>query len=209
MPHKGSIPRICEICGRSFSVAPHVVKKGGGRFCSTTCRAAPPAPILAGDGSALIPLRARDGSTRAHAIVDATDAEWISRWAWRLSSDGYAFRQEGPRGSHRAIFLHRELMALPRRFDGREVDHRNRNKLDCRRENMRVLSKGLNPQNVDSRRNSSSSYRGVSWDRANGKWRASIRVNRKEINLGRFTSETEAAEAARAARQRLLPYSID
>lgn len=30
-----------------------------------------------------IPLRARDGSIRAYALVDAADAEWLSQWTWR------------------------------------------------------------------------------------------------------------------------------
>jgi hypothetical protein len=51
----------------------------------------------------------------------------------------------------------------------------------------------------------SSSYRGVSWHKARGQWAAT--VGNKHIGL--YTSESEAAEAAREARSRLLPYTLD
>jgi len=38
-------------------------------------------------------------------------------------------------------------------------------------------------------------YKGVSWDSINKKWRATIHKDRKAINLGRFSSEEDAAKA--------------
>lgn len=31
------IPRVCERCGVTFAVKPHVIKDGGGKFCSNAC----------------------------------------------------------------------------------------------------------------------------------------------------------------------------
>lgn len=44
-----------------------------------------------------------------------------------------------------------------------------------------------------------SAYRGVSWDKQNGKWKAAIKVRRKNTNLGRFVDERLAAAAYDAA----------
>lgn len=69
-------------------------------------------------GVAHIPLSARDGSIRAYAIVDATDAHWINQWRWHLDK-GYARRNEWRDGKCIAILLHRELLGL-RSGDGLE-----------------------------------------------------------------------------------------
>ena len=44
-----------------------------------------------------------------------------------------------------------------------------------------------------------SKHRGVSWDKATGKWKAQITRNCVHQNLGRFAEEEEAAAAYRAA----------
>lgn len=159
-----------------------------------------------------IPLRARDGAVRGYALVDAVDAEWVNQHRWHMTRKGYAQRCVWVNGQVRGFSLHREVLGLTRE-DPVDVDHINRDRLDCRRENLRALPKGANAQNTGGWRNASSQYRGVSWDRASGKWVAKIRVGSraegKHRTLGRFNSELEAAEVARAARARLMPYSVE
>lgn len=104
--------------------------------------------------------------------------------------------------------LHRLLLGLAH-GDKREGDHRNRNRLDYRRQNLRIVSKGANGQNVSSSRGATSHYRGVSWVKAISKWMARVETNGKSMYLGVFANETEAAEVARVARKRLLPYATD
>lgn len=153
------------------------------------------------DGAVLIPLRRRDGSVRAYAIVDAVDAEWVNQWRWHLSTSGYA--QRGTNG----YLMHRELLGLSR-GDGLEGDHINRNRLDNRRCNLRAVPKRSQQQNLRAV-GRTSKYRGVHWYTAKRKWRASIVVSGKHRHLGYFDSEEEAAEAARSARARLMPYAVD
>jgi len=33
----GKVTRFCEMCGKEFLVKPHIVKEGGGKFCSHRC----------------------------------------------------------------------------------------------------------------------------------------------------------------------------
>jgi hypothetical protein len=156
-----------------------------------------------------IPLWGRGNVIRAYALVDATDAAWANQWRWNLSHYGYAVRHMWD-GKRRVFYMHRELLSLVA-GDKLEGDHINRNTLDCRRSNLRVVpQKGRpNNQNQRVRRDSKSLYRGVGWHKQRGQWRARVRINGKEIHLGLFASEQAAAEAARAARKRLMPYATD
>ena len=166
--------------------------------------------LMQSQDTALIPLRARDGSVRAYATVDASDADWVNQWRWHLDNRGYAVRSEYGEGfkGGRAVLLHRSLLGLEH-GDGVEGDHINRVRLDNRRSNLRRLPRGLNPQNQSSFKGSSSRFRGVCWDKEKSRWLAYVYVGRRQIKLGRFVSEDEAAQAARAGRLRWFPYALD
>ena len=160
--------------------------------------------------TARIPLRARDGSIRAYAIVDAADAAWANQWRWCLDSDGYAIRTEyaGPGQSVRLFRLHRELLGL-RTGDGIEGDHINRDRIDCRRANLRIATRLQNAQNKSKRGETTSRHKGVYWFARRGTWHARISVQGKRIHLGFFSDEEEAGRVAQAARLRWYSYAVD
>jgi len=155
--------------------------------------------------TARLPLYHRGKAIPTYALVDAADAEWVNRWRWHLGTREYVRRRE----NGQTVYLHRELLGLPRIFDGRVSDHIDRVVLNCRRSNLRIVTLGGNNQNRSSNRRSSSAYRGVSWCKVTNKWLAFVKVNGDLKRLGRFASETEAAEVALAARRQLLPFSTD
>ena len=74
-----------------------------------------------------------------------------------------------------------------------DVDHEDHNGLNCQRYNLRKCVRGENDGN---RRKTcgSSQYRGVSWAKGKGRWRACIRIE-KTVHLGYFTDEMQAALA--------------
>lgn len=159
------------------------------------------------DGAARLPLYRRDGSIRTYAVVDAADAEWASQWRWRFSN-GYAVRNAQVAGRWGIVELHRELLGLTH-GDGMEGDHIDRDKLNCRRSNLRALPEGANSQNLPSHRDSTSKHRGVCWDKRTGKWFARVRIDGKVRSVGRFATEEEAATAAQEARLRGMPFAVD
>lgn len=156
-----------------------------------------------------VPLRRLDRSIGDWTVIDLADAWALESYKWFKNPEGYAVRVQTKNNIRTTVFLAREILRLPRKKDGREADHRNRNKLDNRRRNLRILTKAQNLQNKNNYRGTRSQFRGVSWDEESKKWRARLQVGGVSVYLGRFSSEEDAAKATREARQRLMPYAID
>jgi hypothetical protein len=131
------------------------------------------------------------------ALVDDEDYVWLSQYRWNANvrkGQTYAYRWVERVGDKLILrSMHREIMgAVP----GQVVDHRNRNGLDNRLENLRFCTNGQNAANGKKHRNGiTSRFKGVAWDHDRDRWRAKIRVNGKTIHLGRFTDEVSAATA--------------
>lgn len=118
------------------------------------------------------------------ALVDDEDFECLSRHIWRKHIRGYVVRHtSGPV----TIWMHREIMELPRE-DERLIDHINGNRLDNRRENLRIATKSQNCHNQGIQSTSTSGYKGVTWHsgRRVNKWIAQISFNGRRIYLGCF-----------------------
>lgn len=75
------------------------------------------------------------------------------------------------------------------------VDHINRNRLDNRIKNLRLVTQKENTQNVSKQKNTSSKYKGVSLHKQSNKWTAQIMHNLKITYLGFFDNEEDAARA--------------
>lgn len=75
------------------------------------------------------------------------------------------------------------------------VDHRDRDTLNNRIENLREANKSQNSLNKKKRKDCTSIYTGVSFNKKEGKWISSIQINFKSIFLGYFETEIEAALA--------------
>jgi HNH endonuclease/AP2 domain len=75
------------------------------------------------------------------------------------------------------------------------IDHKNRNKCDARRQNLREASASQNGRNRGLDANNKSGLKGVSWCGIHGRWRAIIYVKGRQKALGYFTCKFEAARA--------------
>jgi hypothetical protein len=125
------------------------------------------------------------------AIVDDCDYEYLSQWKWRFN-DGYAERYIKANGKLKHSRMHRYILDAP---VGMEVDHKNRNRLDNRRENLRACTRSQNEANRNIFPNNISGKKGVSWDKVNNKWRAVVCFHRKYIHVGRYKNIDDASEA--------------
>lgn len=140
-----------------------------------------------------VPLRRRDGSVKAVAIIDGSDWPAVSQHRWYLSDE---YPQAYIRGLGRKMRLHRFLMGEPPQ-SGLMVDHRNQNPLDNRRCNLRWTTNAGNKQNGRAHRDSTSAHRGVSWSSRRQTWVAQAAPNGRCRFLGHFAREEDAAEAVR------------
>lgn len=145
-----------------------------------------------------MPLLTVGGSARK-AFVDLDVYERVSRWKWRLGSGGYPVRSihtyigydpKKKRGVDRTEtrMLHHEIME---KKPGFIVDHKNRNKLDNRRANLRYGTYSDNSVNKFSPM--PHGYRGVSLN--DGRWVAHISKNGKQWSRYGFASAEKAAQA--------------
>ena len=76
------------------------------------------------------------------------------------------------------------------------VDHINGDKTNNCLSNIRWASHSENGMNARKRSNNTSSiYKGVYWHKLHQKWGARIKIDRKQIHLGYFHNEKEAARA--------------
>lgn len=142
--------------------------------------------------------------TRGHiALFDPEFAPALGLWNWFAHFDGrnwYAERshRQNITGS-KVVKIKMHMMVMPSP-NSMLVDHANRNTLDNRRANLRLVTTSQNAMN-QKRRAGTSIYRGVS--RTNNGWKAVVGHNGKQTYLGRFASETEAARAYDQAALRL------
>jgi len=99
-----------------------------------------------------------------------------------------------PEGSCRfPVYMHRQILNARK---GQIVDHKDRNSLDNRVDNLRFATYSQNARNKPKiKLNSSSRYVGVYFEKRYGRWTAQISVEGKHLWLGRFDSEIEAAKA--------------
>ena len=126
--------------------------------------------------------------------------------AGTVSSNSYAvIKINGmPFKAHRLAWLH---------FHGvwpeHQIDHIDENKSNNRISNLRDVPQSMNQHNaIKPRKDGTSGYRGVSWDKGKTRWRAQIEVNGQKQYIGLFDTPKAAHAAYLAAKLRLHPGDV-
>lgn len=126
-------------------------------------------------------------------VIDKEDFEKIKPFHWSYGFGGrYVGTNIGGRKNHKQILLHRFIMNTPQ---GLHTDHINGNRLDNRKSNLRICTPSQNQFNSKKHLLKSSYYKGVSWFKRDGCWRAYIVKKNKQYHLGYFQDEVDAARA--------------
>jgi hypothetical protein len=128
--------------------------------------------------------------------ISEQDYEELSKHRWYLS-EGYAITSI----NRKTVRMHRLVMNAPK---NKQVDHINHDRLDNRRENLRLCSKRQNSYNSSKYSNNKTGYKGVFYRKRSPNhkkcWLAGICVSGKQINLGAYYTAEQAKEAySRAA----------
>lgn len=112
---------------------------------------------------------------------------------WREAMKTFHINAQGYAGHGRRL-MHRLVIGAKK---GEIVDHINRNKLDNRRSNLRIVTPSQNQMNKGHQKNNKSGYVGVF---RNGKsWSAQISVNRDQKYLGTYRDIKDAVRARNEA----------
>lgn len=147
------------------------------------------------------------------AIVDACDYEYLNQWKWcfcpseTTKSGGYAGRVDLSSGKRVKVAMHRLVYSRRSEIDIsslKDIDHKNREGLDNRFDNLRHATRSQNSANRLEGINNTSGYKGVKSDpMREGVWIAQINENGKRTGLGYFNSPEEAALAYNEAAIRI------
>ena len=131
------------------------------------------------------------------ALVDDDDYERVSEHKWHALKRGkmfYAGRSKSRRDptGRGTILLHHFILGIPSQ---QQIDHRDRDGLNCQKQNIRPCTHAQNNQNRRAQVNNASGYRCVT--RCGKRWQAHIGKGgtANYTYLGRFDTAEDAARS--------------
>lgn len=190
LSYRSKTAKPCAWCREDFF--PYLGRDAEQTYCSKPCHHEArmannrgihePPPAI--DGCVWLDLG--DGN---FALIDEADAPVLIMHQWHRGHSGYALTRID--GAVEKTAVHQFLMP------GVLVDHRNRDRLDNRRSNLRPATVAQNSANKSRYSNNTSGYKGVTESESGGKprWVARAGIHGKRVYLGFFKSAEEAARA--------------
>jgi len=124
-------------------------------------------------------------------IVDDEYFTELNKFKWHFNC-GYACRWVYPDGKAVKKRMHRVLTKASEEL---EVDHINQNKLDNRKNNLRLCTKAENRMNRSKYKTNTSGEKGVYFHKRDTVWTAQIGISGKRIHLGYFKEKKNAVKA--------------
>ena len=136
------------------------------------------------EGQAIIEIYNKNKEKICETIIDDDFYYDLNKYANNINTNGYI-------QNYKLGLLHRYII----NYTGDNyIDHINNNKLDNRKENLRIATVKQNSQNKSSKKKSTSKYIGVSFNTIKNKWVSQIYINNKNTFLGYFNNEEHAAK---------------
>ena len=131
------------------------------------------------------------------ALVDDKDFNELNKHKWyawynKRTKSYYAVRNiTKSNGKQTLQYMHKIIMNAPSNM---QVDHTSHDTLNNRKKNLRICMISQNSMNRLPRKNTSSRYKGIIWDKRHKKWASRITINGKRIFLGYFDNEILATK---------------
>lgn len=117
------------------------------------------------------------------AMIDIEDVDRCKGVGiWSITKAGYVVNCKS------GIYLHRFIMNCP---NDMEVDHKNHNLLDNRKSELRIATSSQQKMNTHIRKDNTSGYRGIYYDKGKNKWAVSLQNEGKRI-MKRFENIEDA-----------------
>lgn len=120
------------------------------------------------------------------------------RYTWYARTDSYVIKKIST-----TILLHRFILDIHDKSRKLIGDHKDRNGLNCQKENLRIVTGTVSNANRKKLYTNSSGVTGVYWSDQKHMWHAEIRWEKKRYHLGFFNTVEEAA-MARATKEKEL-----
>jgi hypothetical protein len=120
----------------------------------------------------------------------------------RRSTCDYMYGSASYRGVQKGLFAHRVGFFLYHGYYPvfpNSIDHINRDGCDNRLLNLREVTAREQSFNTGLSKSNTSGFKGVSFLRDRGKWRASANIGGRKVNLGTFVDINDAIAARKAA----------
>ena len=134
------------------------------------------------------------------ALVDPQSWNKVAGYRWYIHKGGWVC---GFKNDDAFVKLHQVILP-PRK--GKYPDHKDGNKLDNRKQNLRLATKSQNAQNSRKRfhKNATSKYKGVGLNKRVNLWQVRIKPPGKvpRRSIGYFKSQVVAARAYDAAARK-------
>lgn len=124
----------------------------------------------------------RDGAATGHLpdgsefIIDEEDIPLVQQFFWALGKDDYVAAKRQNLKLHRFIAGVSDPAIM--------IDHINRNRRDCRKSNLRVISPFGNSCNHSPFQTNKTGYTGVYFSKNSGRYEVKVGYNRRRILLG-------------------------
>lgn len=117
----------------------------------------------------------------------------IKNYYWRVNSEGYVITQttqHDTNSKRKIIKLHKLITGdIPQ---DKVVDHIDRNKLNNRCSNLRIVTKSQNGQNVGCRKTNKLGIKNIHYQTKSKKYRVSFDINKTKYYVGEFNSLEQA-----------------
>ena len=130
--------------------------------------------------------------------IDKDEYEKVKEYRWRFNKQGYVVANS--KNCTNKIVKIQNVIMNP--LKEKLIDHKDGNKADNRKFNLRTCTKSQNNMNIKLKSNNTSGFNGVKQNKRTGKWVAQININNKRIHLGTYINFEDAVLARSRANKK-------